>query len=281
MSSSSNVSDPAIAWSGFQYLQGQPVTLDDVKRDHSILVLEQWATSALRSTTPHNSSTQRIALQHHSTKAQQCKRLTSPLSLPVIVWPACCLSWCPPCRSSIPHINSLYQQYGKHGVNVIGVTNETDEPKLRKFIQQMGAKMTYPVAVDTQDVMREYSDRYRAEGIPHAYIVDWAGRVRWQGHPMSGMGDKLDVLVNERKQHLAQLGSGAAAVGAGAAGAEAGSTAQQRGAAANALRALSGEELGGKSVKDLMAAMKAAGIDTTGCIEKSDLIDKIRGKAAV
>ena len=193
----------------------------------------------------------------------------------------CCLSWCPPCRSSIPHINSLYQQYGKHGVNVVGVTNETDEAKLRKFIAQMGAKMSYPVAVDTSDVMREYSEMSRAQGIPHAYIVDWAGRVRWQGHPMSGLGDKLDVLVNERKQHLAKLGSTAGASGAGVAGAEAGSTAQQRGAAANSLRALSDEELSGKSVKELMAAMKAAGIDTTGCIEKGDLIDKIKGKAAV
>ena len=44
MSSASNVNDPAIEWSGFQYLQGQPITLDDVKRNNNILVLEQWAT---------------------------------------------------------------------------------------------------------------------------------------------------------------------------------------------------------------------------------------------
>lgn len=44
MASASNVNDPAIAWNGFQYLQGQPVNLDDVKRNNNILVLEQWAT---------------------------------------------------------------------------------------------------------------------------------------------------------------------------------------------------------------------------------------------
>ena len=150
------------------------------------------------------------------------------------------------------------------------MTNETDEPKLRKFIQQMGSKMTYPVAVDTEDVMSSYSERYRAQGIPHAYIIDWAGRVRWQGHPMAGMGDKLDVLVNERKQHMAKQGTAAAAAGQ-----------QQSSAAANQLRGLSDEELNGKSVKELMQSMKAAGIDTTGCIEKGDLIDRIKGKATM
>ena len=51
MASAATVNDPAFAWSGFQYLQGQPVTLEDVKRNNAILVLEQWATSVILSHT--------------------------------------------------------------------------------------------------------------------------------------------------------------------------------------------------------------------------------------
>ena len=276
MSSASSVNEPAIAWTGFQYLQGQPISLDDVRRNNSILVLEQWATYGHRPT--HTPLIARCAALH-CTALHCTPHHTSPATHPSIerrvpraphsldrrCVSAC--SWCPPCRSSIPHLNSLYQQYHKHGVDVLGVTNETDAPKLRKFIQSMGVKMTYPVAIDADDVMAQYSDRYRAQGIPHAYIVDWTGRVRWQGHPMAGLGDKLDVLVNERKQHLAKQGV----------------QQQQHGdssGAASQLRALSDEELTGKTVKELMAAMRAAGIDTSGCIEKSDLIDRIKGKPA-
>ena len=78
------------------------------------------------------------------------------------------------------------------------------------------------------------------------------------------------MLVNERKQHLAKQG-GAAAGGGGAA----------QSVTANQLRSMSDEELNSKSVKELMAMMRTAGVDTSGCIEKSDLIDHIKGKPAV
>ena len=113
------------------------------------------------------------------------------------------------------------------------------------------------------------------QGIPHAYVIDWLGRVRWHGHPMAGLADKLDVLVNERKQHLAKQATGPASGGGTAASGRA------QGTAANELRAKSEQQLASQSVKELMLAMKAAGIDTNGCIEKSDLIDRIKGKSAI
>ena len=157
------------------------------------------------------------------------------------------LSWCPPCRTSIPHLHSLHQQYSKHGVTVLGVTNETDEAALRRFIQSMAGKMAYPVAMDAEDAMQRYSERYAVQGIPHAYVIDWLGRVRWHGHPMAGLADKLDVLVNERKQHLAKQATGPASGGGTAASGRA------QGTAANELRAKSEQQLASQSVKELDA----------------------------
>ena len=173
-------------------------------------------------------------------------------------------TWCPPCRTSIPHLNALSQRFHKHGVRFIGVTSETDRPKLLKFIAGQGKNMTYAVAVDDNAILDDWDSRYRAQGIPHAFVLDWNGRVRWSGHPMTGLEAKLDTLVNEFKQWQAKQGHGA--------------DGQGDEAKAAALRALSDDALQAKSVTELMREMKEAGMSTAGCIEKSDLIARIHGK---
>ena len=173
-------------------------------------------------------------------------------------------TWCPPCRSSIPHLNSLAQRYLKQGVRFVGVTSEGDRGKLLKFIAGMGSSFTYPVAMDGGGVMDEWQSRYRVQGIPHAYVVDWEGRVRWQGHPMAGLDGVLEKVVSEFKQWQAKRGGG------GGGGDE---------VKAGKLRGMSEEELQGKGVGELMRLMKEAGIDSAGCIEKGDLISRIKGHA--
>ena len=92
-------------------------------------------------------------------------------------------TWCPPCVSSIPHLNKLYQKYSqqKDDVHFIGVTSETGvEPQLREFMAKH--KMAYPVGVDTAGVV---AAGYPSSGIPNATIVGRNGKVYWTGHPMS------------------------------------------------------------------------------------------------
>ncbi len=33
-------------------------------------------------------------------------------------------TWCPPCRTSIPHLNEVYKKYKDKGLEIIGVTDE-------------------------------------------------------------------------------------------------------------------------------------------------------------
>lgn len=90
-------------------------------------------------------------------------------------------TWCPPCVSSIPHLNKLYQKYKDRDVQFIGVTSETGvDSKLREFMAQH--KMAYPVGVDTAGVVAEH---YPSRGIPNATVVGKNGKVYWTGHPMS------------------------------------------------------------------------------------------------
>jgi len=156
-------------------------------------------------------------------------------------------------------------------VVVIGISNETDESKLRKFVAGMGDKMQYRVAMDRDGVMDAWSEKYSVQGIPHAFVIDWEGRVRWSGHPMGGLDKQLEATVNEFKQWKQRTGKeqtqsrSAAGTGGGD-------------ISANQLKAMSEEELKTKSVSELMHIMRDAGLDTAGCIEKTDLINRIKGK---
>ena len=49
-------------------------------------------------------------------------------------------TWCPPCRTSIPHLTETQVKYKDRGVNIIGVTNEPLEA-VEPFVNRMGKKM--------------------------------------------------------------------------------------------------------------------------------------------
>jgi len=102
-------------------------------------------------------------------------------------------TWCPPCRTSIPHLTDMQKKFKE--VSFVGVTDEESDT-VKKFVAKMGDKMDYVVAIDEE---RKTSDGYMKEfginGIPHAFVVDKEGRVIWQGHPMAGLDKALEQIV--------------------------------------------------------------------------------------
>lgn len=104
-------------------------------------------------------------------------------------------TWCTPCRQSIPHLTELQKKYRDKGVVFIGVSDE--KPSVVKpFVEKMGDKMDYTVAIDDQrQTSKGYMEAYEQDGIPHAFVVDKQGRVVWQGHPMGKLEAALDDLI--------------------------------------------------------------------------------------
>lgn len=105
-------------------------------------------------------------------------------------------TWCPPCRTSIPHITRLQRDYGERGVVFVGVTNESRDVA-SPFVQRMGDKMNYTVALDARrKTSRAFSSLYGVSSIPHAYVVDRTGAIVWHGHPMNtGLTRTLETLT--------------------------------------------------------------------------------------
>jgi len=93
-------------------------------------------------------------------------------------------TWCPPCRSSIPHLTEIAHRF--NDLIVIGITSEPEQ-KAKPFVDQMGSQMDYRVAIDEQgDVNNNYMAKYKQSGIPCAFVIDKQSRVVFVGHPMDG-----------------------------------------------------------------------------------------------
>lgn len=101
-------------------------------------------------------------------------------------------TWCGPCRVSIPHLTELQKKYP--GITFVGVSVwENDQAGVKPFVEKMGEKMDYRVAMDEVPKGAQGSEGAMARtwmtaagerGIPTAFVVNGQGKIAWIGHPM-------------------------------------------------------------------------------------------------
>src|SRR5262249_55209939 len=111
-------------------------------------------------------------------------------------------TWCPPCRAAIPHLTKLQQQH--KDVIFIGVSAyEHNQKEVKPFVESMGDKMAYRVALDLVPEGREPKDGKMARTwmtaaeqwfVPRAFIVNAGGKLAYSGHP-GGLEEPLGQIV--------------------------------------------------------------------------------------
>ena len=108
----------------------------------------------------------------------------------------------------------------------------------------MGSQMDYRVASDPAGQTQAYMKAFGLNGIPSAFIVDKKGQLRWGGHPMSPeFEQELSKAVAESVVQLKDLSEG---------------------------------ELKAMSVKDLKKLARENHIDVSTCLEKSEIVSKLK-----
>lgn len=108
-------------------------------------------------------------------------------------------TWCHPCKVAMPHLSALAREY-KGEVTFIGVDiyekKTTPLEKIKFFVDSMGARMDYVVAVGDSDFMpTAWLDASGEKGIPKTYVVNAEGKVVWIGHPRD-LAEVLPEIVN-------------------------------------------------------------------------------------
>jgi thiol-disulfide isomerase/thioredoxin len=113
-------------------------------------------------------------------------------------------TWCPPCRTSIPHLTELQKHYPD--VTFIGISIDNDSKAVKPFVDKIGEKMDYRVAIDAAPgggkagggpMAKTWMEAALQEGIPTAFIVNKEGKIAWIGHPMEMDKPLADIVAGK------------------------------------------------------------------------------------
>ena len=83
-------------------------------------------------------------------------------------------SWCPPCIEEFPVLLAAQQQYGPHGLQVVGVNSQDRRDDAEEFLADMDATDAFP-HVDDPD--GDLAVEWGVFGLPETFVIDRDGTV--------------------------------------------------------------------------------------------------------
>lgn len=97
-------------------------------------------------------------------------------------------TWCPPCRSEMPDLESIYKRFKKDGLIILAITDE-EAGKAKRFVDEFG--FSYPIVLDPdKNVHRQYT----IEGLPRSFVYDRDGKLVAQAIDMRTKKQFLEML---------------------------------------------------------------------------------------
>jgi len=84
-------------------------------------------------------------------------------------------TWCPPCRYEIPDFIEYQNQFGKDGLQIIGIGIGEDKP-IKNFARTF--EMNYPVLMtETSDLMQDWGNKDQV--LPYSVLIRRDGRIQY------------------------------------------------------------------------------------------------------
>ncbi|RZK10948.1 MAG: TlpA family protein disulfide reductase [Flavobacterium sp.] len=84
-------------------------------------------------------------------------------------------SWCGPCRQENPNVVALYNEFHAKGLNIIGVSLDTNITKWKEAIPK--DKLTWTQISNLQGWEDPIAQLYKIEGIPATLLLDASGKI--------------------------------------------------------------------------------------------------------
>jgi peroxiredoxin len=109
-------------------------------------------------------------------------------------------TWCPYCRSAVPHMNDLASEYSNAAFTIIGICGGRDSDAWHNYIEEH--RMQWPQYLDQDARMGRL---FGARGVPNFFLIDKNGYIvdHWVGwdDSMASQVEKLiDRTLDERGQ---------------------------------------------------------------------------------
>lgn len=81
-------------------------------------------------------------------------------------------AWCPPCRQSLPFMEELHQQYGRHGLKIVAVNIDERKRDAWEFLK------AHPISyTNLYDPGGKIGKRLKVTAMPTAFLIDRGGRI--------------------------------------------------------------------------------------------------------
>jgi len=86
-------------------------------------------------------------------------------------------TWCHPCRDEIPELQAMHEKYAARGLELVGISVDTEsaDEAIREFMRDF--RMTYPV---WRDPAERVSAQFHIVGVPATFLIDREGVLRWR-----------------------------------------------------------------------------------------------------
>ncbi len=97
-------------------------------------------------------------------------------------------TWCPPCRSEMPDLDSIYKRFKKDGLIVLAITDE-EAGKARQFVDEY--RLSFPILLDSDKSVHK---QYTIEGLPRSFVYDRDGKLVAQAIDMRTKRQFLEML---------------------------------------------------------------------------------------
>lgn len=92
-------------------------------------------------------------------------------------------SWCSPCRNSMPHLETLRARYQDDGLVLLGVSLDYSAETAVRFLQENGYSNLIALW-ESLPAAQEVRRLYGVSGIPHTFVLDRQGIIRYSDHPI-------------------------------------------------------------------------------------------------
>ena len=105
-------------------------------------------------------------------------------------------TWCGPCKIEMPWFIELQKQYGRDGLQIVGVAmDDSSKADIEKFVKEMG--VNYPILLGKEAVGQDYGG---VNVLPTTFFIDRDGRIVGREFGLQSRS----VLVDHIKQALGQ-----------------------------------------------------------------------------
>ena len=82
-------------------------------------------------------------------------------------------TWCGPCREEIPHLNELYSELKGKGLEIVGISMDSDGTDgVKDFAREF--RIQYPIVMGDEKVAESFGG---IMGLPTTFIIDRKGRI--------------------------------------------------------------------------------------------------------